>query len=530
MSFLELNGWALPVIRAVHKVKEIGSRKESFSGGELRDRRTAKDIFQCNTPPLSERDANALIGLVQGNGDGVSAKQTDSTYSSKGEAASASVLTLQGQYSSANPRHTGDKTGAEALPAFGVGSQDSTRQVEPATSNILPADARNAENAPTGYTGIALTPTGDTTYYWQGSKSVKALAPSGSGERGVYASANPGTGSNGKTYIGSVWVYCHYTALPSPTSRHPDVYLYDATNATTSALVTVDCTDDKWHRIYVSHTITGGDSSDLRLVVSDQNVAIQFFCDAWQIEEQPSGWPAYPTAWVDGSRAAGDWTFPGLVQGKVEASACMCYATAPASPAPSSNAVLLKFSASYVQRFTLYRPAGTTSLILYVKDAYGLSSQTLTATDVWDDEWHLIAAVCRPQALSGQNTLEIWVDGVLAASSTAALNKNYGVLNATGCEIGHEGNSNFWLGYIGHWQLVPYASATEQIKGAYTNEFIALNEVPRMPPDLALRGDISEKALGLFKGRFIEARNFQGRKTTSWSNNLRKLKFELREK
>lgn len=151
--------------------------------------------------------------------------------------------------------------------------------------NLLVADARNAENAPTGYTAMGFAfLEAETDIVWQGSRSLKVVWTA----FGDGAYTTPVAGTAGVTYTGSVYV-------AGTAGKNLRVSLYDATHATTAFVDVVLAATNVFERVEVPLTIVA-DTVDLRLCVVSGNVGGgYFYCDGWQIEE----FTAVATAWTD---------------------------------------------------------------------------------------------------------------------------------------------------------------------------------------------------------------------------------------
>jgi hypothetical protein len=151
------------------------------------------------------------------------------------------------------------------------------------TVNLLTADCRDAENAPTGYTPMFFASlSAGTTVIWQGSRSLKVntLMPGD----GVYAT--PISGVSGKTYTGSVYV-------AGPVGKTVLVSMIDVTHGTASSVGVTFAATDVFERAEVSLTLVA-DTVNMRLEIAVPGAGLTLYCDGFQVEIA-----AAATAWTD---------------------------------------------------------------------------------------------------------------------------------------------------------------------------------------------------------------------------------------
>ena len=141
MPFLELNGYTIPTAQGGEvEIVEFGDRDPAFDGSSRRSIRAIKKRWAFSSTPQSITVTDALRSLVRGEGDlwtGVS-----DFYSSKGRPATSSVATRR-----SNTAADGDavKFLGQTAQLIDEAKYASSFWVEPATTNILGADQRDAQ-------------------------------------------------------------------------------------------------------------------------------------------------------------------------------------------------------------------------------------------------------------------------------------------------------------------------------------------------------------------------------------------------
>lgn len=514
MAFLTLNGTAIPIKKCEESVVEMGERARVFGGRYALARRASKRRWKLVTPPLSEVQAEMIRGMILGNGQHW--LYDAHTYSTKGLAASTDVTTIRAA------------AGADGDPVYdenGIAEAkygDGALAVEAGTTNLCAADARDAENAPTGYTAVnGATLSANTTHYWQGSKSLKVVTDAvggGGTEEGAYANINPGGGSDGKTYQGTVYVKGD-TGGESVIVRFRDVTNGVWGSSTTKVLTNANT----WYRITASFTISGGDSAFLYLLVRETTDGsnITYYCDGWQIEEA-----SMPTSWVDGTRAAGDLRYPNTV---IENWSSMSYAAWVKLPTenPSANAYLLGMRGSAsdgtdVERVYLYRGSGANNLVLYTQSLGG--THTLTyATTPWDDDWHHVAFVLRQNPETGEYAKELFFDGSSVATYATADSLPL-FADPTAFILGSWYAGSHMGGVLDDLVILPYA-VTEAWVTAHDALGAAMSALPR----LLMAGDILAADDINVIGEVGSITSAPFRDAGTWRNNGRVLSFTLHE-
>lgn len=460
MSFLEINGWTVPVKSCQRGRRLLGGKGRAYDGTPQTQDRGRKLSLECETNQLTELVREALAGIV--NGDGFVWPWSSDLYSHKGVGpASGTDAATQLDYLAGD----GDPIVTMHYLLDGLSSnytphRNGILSVDPATVNLLDADDRDCE-ASGGFTSInGATVDTSTTHYVQGTKSVLIDTDGGGGDtEGAFVNCDPGAGSATKTYVGSIYAKVHD---PDTSGEGVQVTLQDNTNAAAGDSIDVFPSGDadEWVRIAVTITIGGVDCRDLMLIIKEtaQDSNLTIYVDKLQVEEQD-----YPTAWVDGTRAAADdlaydfdfdydwvdWSVGVWFWGPEVARL----------PAGFGAAVLWAFGTSSVYA-TMYRAAGTTDQLTWgVTDADGTSvTLTTDAGDVDWEAWNFIAVSYRTDPETGETRFTVTlINGTDTYSYTD--NSACAFVPPTGgsLAIGNDSGSYQWLGHLGELMLFPFA-------------------------------------------------------------------------
>lgn len=509
MSFLRINGYVVPVSSCDEKIIEVGSRSNGLDGTPLVDRLRTRRAWDCVTPPLPREIAMAVKALVFGRGD-LWPFDAD-LYSGKGLAADSGVVSTL---------HT---VAADGDPVSNTYKYTGSISVESATTNLLGADSRDAENAPTGFSLFAGgSISGDTSHYWQGTKSLKIVTVIGGGiTDGAYTTPfDPGAGSAGKTFVGSVYL------KGDAGSEGVSVGLYDLTNMEFGTTTDVVLSATTWTRVECAMTIGGVDCRSLALWVrTTSDLALTFYCDGFQIEER-----TVPTSWVDGSRAAGATLEydPGFLAGShdltINAWIRMTADNAPSGA--SNNRALVWLRVGSTTGTGLYRGANANNLVFYTTDEVGGNIDSITETSLWDGSWKMVTAVIRTNPLTGVAAKELYVDGVsVGSSSPAAFTPPDNFTEVGVCNDG----AGAWLAdgaAIDDLMIVPFAA-----NDAVVSEWYSMGKAMLALPHVYIDGDVipddefTIEAVGAIGGITKTRGTYEG----SWANNLEVIKFTLEE-
>ena len=325
--------------------------------------------------------------------------------------------------------------------------------VDPDSTNLLTAEQRDAENAPNGYHQYGTaTLTANTSHYWQGTKSVKAVTAAGNS--GIETDAyDPGAGSATKTYSASVYVKSG--EVIAQTFRF---ILYDVTNGVGSALVSVAVQPGEWTRFAASITIGGVDCRDLRIRVYASPGSMTLYCDGFQIEEQD-----YPTAWVDGARGGVDdlgYDFD-FNYSFTDWSAGIWFWGPAVARQLAVDSLLWQMQKAGSSVFSLlYRRNAANDQIRWVTSDGVLSAVNLDtgAGDVDWEAWNFIGVSFRVDPETGETRAVMrLINGSGSTTYTDNTAVNLVVDDIDTLYVGNSASSDHWTGHLAEFMLFPFA-------------------------------------------------------------------------
>jgi hypothetical protein len=480
MAFITIGDWTVDTAKGGQLAPiSIGNTKRAYDGSPLCMRRNMRRRWSFGTIPLAPPDAEGLIGMVSGRGwhwqydtpwqsDNTTASDDFYSTTGLGPTGSVAATVVPGYDLQTVAKRVYEESSGEPESKFGNGAL----KVEPSTTNLLPADSRDAESAPSGYNLLAsATLSAETTIVLQGTKSLKCItsATAFSGFITGDAAAN-----NNTTYTGSAYVY----ALAATELRFQ---LYD--NAGTIAFTDYNPTPNVWERLEVTGTTAGSGTTYTRIGIQLKNAgtAATFYSDMFQIEETD-----YATAWVDGSRASGVLRYD--LDPIPRALTVAGWFKAPSSnPTSDSYLWILRCddatNKSYLQA---KRTASTNNISFVISD--GTNSKTISyATSPWDDDWHHVAFVYAPN-VDGNGYLELYYDGTLQDSNKSFSGTGFPKMITDSVERFYPGNNagaTQWVGAIDELFVFPFPMSANQI-AALAGRTTALPKYPR----LEITGDL----------------------------------------
>lgn len=528
MAFLQINGLTIPVLRAQaeRRVDEIGKRERLYSGEYYSSIRAIKRQWRFSAKRMPEKQAEQLEKVIRGEGHLF--PFVDDVYSTKGmypDYAVTNVYTLV-PYIAADLNKTydwsddlNDWVPASPFDQANVGAV----WLEENMDNIFDPDEADAES---GYSGVYSPHNGatlsDVSECWQGSNAVQVVTDSSPGQEGILASFNPGgAGTSGNTYTVSVYV--------RPTGPNYSIKLLarDQTNMVdTSQIYTLTKTNG-WHRCKVTFTLTA-DSSSASLYVMENvaGSAYTFVVDGFQAELG-----AYPTAWTRTSRDVVRLAY--LQASELRNTDDLCFSfwtTGPREGYTTTGTIAAVNSygddldPSIVNRFEVraQRDTGNNWIGLFT----GTTPTALTYTsDPWDGNWHHFVCINRPNAETGENTREIWMDGVLVASTTSIYN-NTDTARFYRMVFGSFGGSvRIFNGPIADLMILPFAPTEEQILAWYS-----LGKPMSPLPVLYASGDFDSRDEVEVVGEVGPQPYKPYSDSGTWRNNAREINFMLYEK
>jgi len=520
MPFLTLNGWQIPVSGGEIEPREVGGQRRSQNGSMFVQRVAVKRRWRFTTAPMTFSDAHALMGLVLGEGQRW--QFTPGTFSQvyDDDAACASETGLIP--SLANDSTVESTRGADGRRAVTLVTAPSTYRendwvggvggslaCELPTTNLLPASQRDCEDTPsTDFVNInSATLADETTFFWQGSKSLKVTTTAGV-IRGASTSLVAVSGST--DYVGSVYVQ------GASGGETVSVWLVEGGGPTTQVDVVLPAAGS-WCRIWVKRTTSVG-ATQMRLQVVDTNVgdAQTFYCDGWQFEQQN-----HTTQWVDGTRSVlGGLSYPpGPVQ-VLNSHSVAAWVTGSTRPTGDpSNPWIHNFKATLSQSGFTFNAANN-KLRAFLVGPGGLNYLIVDSPNLLDANWHHVVMVYDADAPS----LTIYEDGSQVAQVTTPTGPAPNFESAPSFQLadvwaGTEGASGI---NIGELQLAPYAMPAAQVAGLAS----AGLPYPALPQMLA-SGDFFERDV-IVVGR-VSRSSYLGVQRTTWENNNLRVSFELEE-
>ena len=512
MSFLRVNGWAIPMRDQSAEEEHVmgGDFARSFSGSPLSDERFDKRIWSGQTPPVTEMVALAIRGAVRGLGH-LWSFDSD-LYSSKGLTPGSTV---------------GSRRIATAADGSSVVSSDNVAEskfgaysgtVEPGCTNLLTQNQRDGTEAAatTVFTGLATGGlTSVTTQKLQGSRSLRVVTFAS--QDGVETTTNACSALT--SYAGSAYVW-------TVADRSVKLELYDNIAGTLISTV-FTARAGKWTRLAVVATTTAG-ATTLQLRFRDNEAGgATFYLDALQLEAG-----SIATTWADGTRAAGDLGYnPSLVTSAMDFTFNAWVRMPTANP--SSGSTLASFgllAGTFVTNYCFIYRAGAANSIVF--ETAGSASSTLTySTNPWNGAWRMVTCVFRKNPETGENGKEIYIDGALVTSSSPASTAFPDLSQATNFHLGSYAGSLFRLGALSDSLMddamfLPYAAPADQI-AAWYNMGEAMPPLSRVYAD---GGAVADSALTvLAEGRADMAKYVSAHKSSAWRDNLRVVDLELWE-
>lgn len=508
MSFLTLNGATIPVAAYREDVEEIGERGRVFGGGHGLSRRESKRKWEVSTPPIAKISAERIKHIILGSGQRWPCESD--AFSTRGlGTAATSVVTYRQTLSSSGLKSVLDEN-SKTEAKYGT----SSTAVEPGTTNMLAADARDAENAPTGYTSVGGAILGaGTTYRWQGSKCLRIESYS-SGD-GAYAGCNPGAGSSGKTYYGTVYLK-RLAIVPTI-----NVYLRDNTNGADGTPTQITPTDTGWYRVSCQITISGSDCTDLRLTVKCiSSGAIIFLADGFQVEEGTASINK-ATSWVDGTRASGTFKVDSSI---ITGSGDFTFAAwvKQSTVNPPADAMVFEARSSKGESLTLYRQSGANNLVFATHNA---STDTIIKTSAWDNDWHNVLVAYRANPGAGESRKTLAFDGSVVGTSNPSSYPNTANMESFSIGCSHEVSPSAWLcGQIEDAIYLPYA-----VEDSWITTYYALGRHFTNLPVCEIDGDIVSNYLRYVIGEVRSIDNKAFHDGSAWRNNGCVLKLLLHE-
>jgi len=478
MSFLTLNGLAVEVRDAgdsVYEPIEVGlDYTRGLSGRPWHTARAVKNKWKFETVPMVEANAVALVRMLLGQGH-TFPFDTD-LLSSGGLSPTTSVYELiKGIAADLQPITNAVK--------FGANIAGGALAVEAAATNMLSSNVATGTDTSantTGFTAIDLaTIATSTAAFFQGARSLSVISTLTTNGTLAGVKTNAVAASAATHYVGSVYVRA---AVGSPSLGFAvRAYLNDEVNAIAGPVSTITLTAN-WQRIPDLTLTTGAGSPTISLYVTENVDAsnITFYCDGFQLETGDVS-----TQWVNGTRAgAGLLKYStGLVSGLTDLT-INTWIKLPVQATTRYLVHVLGNDLGSAVRNTL-RFSSASSLINFTTNGNVPSSSNIISSGALNrNQWYMVTAVLRRNPRSGQPAKELWVDGVLVASSLLTTHLP-DLSTATGVSVGSFFTAaNPWHGgAIDDLMLLPYAVSSVQIASW------AASGIPQTLPRLIAAGD-----------------------------------------
>jgi hypothetical protein len=507
VAFLTLNGMTVPVkpgtVQRDHE--ELGTRRRAFDGTLRSTRRALKQVWQMVTTPQSSSFAKALRGMLLGRGHNW--PFDDDLYSGKGLAPNGNeVYTLRTVDSPAD----GSTAPLEAYAGNG------SVAVDDSTSNVsVRKDTGGDPSAQ--YTLVDCTHAADATNYYIGSAAVSLT---------FSAVVNAVRGSVRRTMLNNAASSTDYSAscwLKSTAGATVRVAIWDNSDAVYGPFQVVTLPAGVWQRVEDITILTGSPGvHQLRLHIEEDTIdsGEQFTLDAIQLEAK-----AFTTSYVTTTRANGQLIYEtDMFAGCSEGITLAAWTTGP-------NLLNLAAGGEVVEVYTnggssdvrIEQPSSATNALrLVVRDAAGAGFD-LTELSAWTGAWRHVAAVIRTNPDSGDNTAELYLDGVLVQSSTSTVLPTPNLLDrvSIGSVKGTGGRLN---GRIDEALVLPYPASAEAIAALAART----DAMPSLPLMEAM-GDAIGCSVVSVEGE-ITRNTYRDRGVGGvWQNNAESVAFVLHE-
>lgn len=400
MAFLTVNGFTVPLAAGSFDEgeRDLGGAgaHRAWLGTGRRERRTIKRTFRGETAPLVHADALAIEHLAMGDGDG---------------------WPFDGDFYSARGRVPSSIAGCALIPstaADGLAVADrkigGSVQIDPATTNALPAAVRDGSGTIgvsfLSVDGAALTT--ETGYRFEGASCVKAVTSAAvNGVRGGLLTASAAAAAVA-AYRGSVW-------LMSPTAAILRLLVRNVTTAADGVPLTAVLSPLTWTRAvgFGPPAFAPGDSLALVVTESVPDSGLTFYADAFQLEPT-----AFSTAWTSAaSRLAGALQYAAPFDARDEVTLAFWAKRGDLSVARTLAFARFPRGAAVDVGLWARTPGGGSSDLSVSLYSQPLGASATAAGAFSSLSWRHFAIVLRRAPASGLPNVQIFVNGVLAASS-----------------------------------------------------------------------------------------------------------------
>ena len=488
MTYLTLNGLTIPILHGGEiSPIEIGSFDTAHSGKQSPGLRKLKRKWSYTTNTLTEAEKAALVGLLYGRGD--QWHWDSSTLSVKGLAVNNSPVVGYRDRLAVNGEVVYDfvDVGADYITEALFGS--AALAVDPAITNLFPADVRDCENAPTGFTATGSTVSAETTEVFAGTKSLKYVNTAG----GQYFDTDTASISASTDYVASFYVR---------SGEDIDIDVIGDVSGIIDQFTFTPYSGTSWTRCSRNFT-TGGSDTTIYLKCTNSSATTSYW-DAFQVEAAQvvmSGSIYAPTTWYDGARSTGLGPEYDVSFMSNTGSTLACWIRDyTASNTADQTFIYVKNDDNYVR---MHRSVATSNLRLDIK-ADNVWKSTASVVG-YDNDWHHIACTI---TTTGAATL--FFDG--ASVGTATLTTVHDLSGSTLLIGNITASGQRSRCAIEEAIVLPYAATDAQIAAMAVE---ADNPFPDFPTLIA-EGDFHTRAINV-KGRVtgIEYFPIAGDNTTS---------------
>lgn len=510
MAFLQLNGYTIPILRGGEAEPiPIGSTERAFDGTLLRERRQLLRKWRFETKPVDLATAEAIVGLIEGTGQ-LWAFDGDA-YSTKGRGTNTSgteEFTIRPGYGADGSLSTNWDGEPE-----GVYQSTGSLATDPAATNILDATARDCE-ATTNWNAVAGGVIGlNASSQWQALRSIRCTV------------TNPGDGietdavacSSSTDYTGSAYIKTSDTAADTY-----DVSLVgDVSGVLATSTLTIS--HNGWHRVWVTGTTGGSDTTIKLRLVAGTGITNDFFTDACQVEQSD-----YPTSWYDGARSNnGNISWPVAYRGK--GFSLLTWFNVVDCTLPDNGGLINWYhSAQPATYFYAYINSSTEAVYLrYFTPGSSTTTLSSIGTNVVDDAWHHAAVTVDPAT----RLVSLYVDGVAKDSATISISDIDAMVDLDTLRIGHRANINTgaaeeWLiGVVDNTHVVPYCMPADMVSAFATDEV-----GPGLHPRINVQGDLAAiRSYGITVNGRVTGMSYAPRydSTGTFKSNYQSITFEL---
>ena len=512
MAYITINGITVKVRigSATLSPKLIGATSRSIGGSLLRDVRAQKREWRFRTPVLSQAEAEALIGLINGRGQHFGFEDTAVADSGLTPSSGTTGAVYYGDTAADGKQQVLNDT-AESLYAAGTKSI----WCGEAATNLLSNDEADCENAVVAHTATGSAALArNATHYWEQTHSLEIDCSGGAGGAQTGSTGAASVSPSDEVTFG-VWV----NGAAGGESVQLKINWRDSgdSSLSTSTSSTFTINDSSlWE--FVHFTATAPASTDrIRVEVSVGNTET-VYADGWQ-----AAVAGVPTPWVGGgsslSAVAPSYTNP-LPQGSKALTIAAWINGSASASAGAALGVILDQRVDSDNRLALYIN-NTTETLRFAYVAGGVSTLLTSTTPVaFGDIWHV--AVTVDLATSAQ---KLYVNSTEEDSDTFS-GTAWDLDDVATFLVGNiTGSGNPLNGFVDQLIVAPYVMTATQIANLYNSATAQSVGIPK----LICAGDFTPESSVECLGRVDRLRNIPLTLGGTWANNAMEVEFSLLE-